>query len=243
MGSVEASTRTRGHTRMSSSPTSPAQASPSRHERLLSVLESVPDPRDRRGVRYPLAGVLAVAVTAVIAGCRSFAAIGQWAGQAAVDAKSNEIPAARTLLAGLELTGVTVTMDAMHTQTDTATLITTAGGDYVFTVKANMPTLHDKLKNLPWSDVPATRQTTTGRGQRVTRTIKVAAVPDWIAFPGAAQVAQLRRTVTKAGRKTVEVVYLITSANHTAAPAATLAAWVRGHWGVENRLHWVRDVR
>lgn len=105
-----------------------------------------------------------------------------------------------------------------------------------------MPTLHHELKNLPWADVPATGQTTTGRGQRVTRTIKVAAVPDWIAFPGAAQVAQLRRTVTKAGRKTVEVVYLITSANHTAAPAATLAAWVQGHWGVENRLHWVRDV-
>src|SRR5664279_4660761 len=82
MGGVEASTRTRGHTRMSSSPTSPAQASPSRHERLLSVLESVPDPRDRRGVRYPLAGVLAVAVTA---GCRSFAAIGQWAAQAAAE--------------------------------------------------------------------------------------------------------------------------------------------------------------
>ena len=52
---------------MSSSPTSPAPASPSRHERLLSVLESVPDPRDRRGVRYPLAAMLAVAVTAVIA--------------------------------------------------------------------------------------------------------------------------------------------------------------------------------
>ena len=192
------------------------------------MLESVPDPRDRRGVRYPLAGVLALAVTAVVAGCRSFAAIGQWAaeaaaehlaafgltragapdestlrklfaridadaldgavgrwmwtltrivdgrrvialdgktvrgartrpdgkaphliaafdhasgavlGQVAVDAKSNEIPAARTLLAGLELTGVTVTMDAMHTQTDTATLITEAGGDYVFTVKGNM---------------------------------------------------------------------------------------------------------
>ena len=70
---------------MSSSPTSPAEASPSRHQRLLSVLESVPDPRDRRGVRYPLAGMLAVAVTAVIAGCRSFAAIGQWAAQATAE--------------------------------------------------------------------------------------------------------------------------------------------------------------
>jgi DDE_Tnp_1-associated len=54
-----------------------------RHERRLSVLESMPDPRDRRGVRYPLAGVLALAVTAVIAGCRSLAAICQWAAQAA----------------------------------------------------------------------------------------------------------------------------------------------------------------
>lgn len=316
---------------MPSFPTPPAQASPGRHQQLLSALESVPDPRHRRGLRYPLAGVLAVAVTAVIAGCRSFAAIGQWAtqatehlvefglsgtgapdestlrklfaridadaldaavgrwlwartrvvggrrvialdgktlrgartrpdgkaphliavfdhaagavlGQVAVDAKSNEIPAARTLLAGLELTGVTVTMDAMHTQTDTATLIIEAGGDFVFTVKANTPTLHEKLKNLPWAKVPATRQTTKGRGQRVTRTIKVVSVPDWITFPGAAQVAQLRRTVTKAGRKTVEVVYLITSADHATAPPATLAAWVQGHWGVENRLHYVRDV-
>jgi len=40
----------------------------------------------------------------------------------------------------------------------------------------------------------------------------------------------------------VEVVYVVTSADHHAAPAATLAAWVKGHWGIENRLHWVRDV-
>ena len=57
---------------------------------------------------------------------------------------------------------------------------------------------------------------------------------------GRRQVAQLRRTVTKNGRKTVEVVYLITS-DRNAAPA-TLAAWVRRHWEIENRLHWVRDV-
>ncbi len=104
-----------------------------------------------------------------------------------------------------------------------------------------MPTLHGKLKDLPWTDVPATRDVTVGRGQRVTRTIKVLAVPDWIEFPGAAQVAQLRRTVTKARRRTVEVVYLITSAGYEIAPPATLAAWVQGHWGIENRLHWVRD--
>ena len=48
--------------------------------------------------------------------------------------------------------------------------------------------------------------------------------------------------MTRAGRKSVEVVYLITSADHQAAPPATLAAWVQGHWGIENQLHWVRDV-
>jgi predicted transposase YbfD/YdcC len=278
---------------MPSSPTPPAGANPTRHEHLLSILQTVPDPRDRRGVRYPLAGVLALAVTATVAGCRSFAAIGQWAsetaaatlasfgldsgsapdestlrklfarldadaldralgtwmwtrtfvveqrrviacdgktirgartrpdgkaphliaafdhgagavlGQVAVDAKSNEIPAARTLLEHLDLSGAVVTLDAMHTQTDTATAITGAGGDYVFTVKANMPTLHQKLKKLPWKDVPAHTATTTDRGRRITRTIKVADVPGWIEFPGAAQVAQLRRTVTDKTTKTV----------------------------------------
>jgi predicted transposase YbfD/YdcC len=68
----------------------------------------------------------------------------------------------------------------------------------------------------------------------------VALAPAWTGFEGAAQVAQLRRTVTKKGKKTVEVVYLITS-DRQAGPE-TLAAWVRGHWEIENKLHWVRDV-
>nr|WP_306239619.1 ISAs1 family transposase [Ornithinimicrobium cryptoxanthini] len=163
-------------------------------------------------------------------------------GQLAVAARSNEIPCVRDLLACFDLTAVVATIDAMHTQTDTATAITAAGGTYVLTVKGNTPTLHRKLKALPWKDVPAHTVTDTGHGRRATRTIKVTAVPDWVDFPGAAQVAQVRRTVTTKGRKTVEVVYLITSAEATDAPPATLAAWVQGHWGIENRLHWVRDV-
>jgi predicted transposase YbfD/YdcC len=148
-------------------------------------------------------------------------------GQIAVDEKSNEIPAARTLLGQLELDGAVVTLDAMHTQT--ATTITGAGGDYVFTVKANMPTLHQKLKKLPWKDMPAYTARTADRGRRVTRTIKIADVPDWIDFPDAAQVAQLRRTVTDEGTKTVEVVYLITSASHNAAPPQRLATAATRH--------------
>lgn len=76
-------------------------------------------------------------------------------GQVAVDAKRGEIPSIRTLLGYLDLDGAVVTLDAMHTQADTATAITGAGRDCVFTVKANMPTLHAKLKKLPWKDMPA----------------------------------------------------------------------------------------
>lgn len=304
---------------------------------LMSVLALVPDPRAKRGRRYPLAGLLAVAVSAVVAGARSFAAIGEWAqalpvesltalglgaapeasnlrklfarvdaaaldlqlaayawsrvqmiqdpigarrviaidgktvrgarsgtstaphliaaldhargvvlGQIAVAAKSNEIPAVRDLLASFDpadLDGCVITVDAMHTQTDTAKAITAAGADYVFTVKGNQPTLYRALKKLPWTTMPVGSQSTDrGHGRRATRTIKVLDAPAWIGFAATAQVAQLRRTVTKAGKKTVEVVYLITSATHATASPATLAAWVQGHWAIENALHWVRDV-
>lgn len=300
---------------------------------LMAMLARVPDPRARRGRRYPLAGLLAVAISAVVAGARSFAAIGEWAtalpadsltalgldsapeasnlrklfaridgaaldlhlaayawsqvrdiggrrviaidgktirgartptttaphliaaldhatgvvlGQNAVAAKSNEIPAVRDLLASFDpadLHGCVITVDAMHTQTDTAKAITDAGADYVFTVKGNQPKLFAALKGLPWTKIPRGSQTTErGHGRRATRTIKVADAPAWIGFAGAAQVAQLRRTVTRAGKKSVEVVYLITSATHRSAPPPILATWVQGHWSVENKLHWVRDV-
>ena len=298
---------------------------------LVEVLKLVPDPRARRGIRHGLPGIVAVALAAVVAGARSFAAIGQWAGeltgaqlaelglprgvapdtstfrkvlarldapvldqlagafvwtrtrvaggrrviaidgktvrgartaskaaphlvsafdhasgtvlgQLATAAKSNEIPAVRTLLAGLDLTGAVVTVDAMHTQAGTAAAITGAGGDYVFTVKANQPGLYAACKRLPWRNVGEHSTVTTGHGRRVRRTIKAVAAPAWITFAGAAQVAQIRRTTTRAGKKTVEVVYVITSADHRAAPPAVLAAWVQGHWGIENRVHWVRDV-
>jgi predicted transposase YbfD/YdcC len=167
--------------------------------------------------------------------------IGAVLGQVAVEAKSNEIPAVRELLkAFTDVAGAVITIDAMHTQHDTAQVILGRGAGYVMTVKANMPTLYMQLKKLPWAAVPSVSAVSTGHGRRARRTIKALLAPAWIEFDGAAQVAQLRRTVTKNGKKTVEVVYLITS-DRDAGPA-TLAAWVRSHWEIENRLHWVRDV-
>ena len=167
--------------------------------------------------------------------------IGAVLGQVAVDVRSNEIPAVRDLLKAFAgLTCAVITIDAMHTQSDTAQVILGQGADYVMTVKGNMPTLYRQLKKLPWTAIPAVSAVTTGHGRRARRTIKAALAPAWIGFDGAAQVAQLRRTVTQKGRKTVEVVYLITS--DAAADPATLATWVRSHWEIENNLHRVRDV-
>jgi predicted transposase YbfD/YdcC len=161
--------------------------------------------------------------------------------QGAVDAKSSEIPAVRELLkAFTDLAGAVITIDALHTQSDTAKVILARQADYVMTVKGNMPTLYRQLKKLPWSRIPSVSSVSTGHGRRARRTVKVALAPAWIEFAGAAQVAQVRRTVTWKGKKTVEVAYLITS-DRTAGPAA-LAVWNRGHWEIENKLHWVRDV-
>ena len=169
--------------------------------------------------------------------------LGAVLGQVAVPDRSNEIPAARDLLRGLpDLAGAVVTFDAMHTQTSTAGLVLARGAHYVMCVKANTPTLLRGLKALPWKDVPASTAQTHEGGRMVRRTIKVIDAPAWVALPGAAQVAQLRRTRTLKGRKTVEVVYLVTSADRDTAPPTALAKWVNQHWHIENKLHWVRDV-
>jgi predicted transposase YbfD/YdcC len=163
-------------------------------------------------------------------------------GQLAVTSKSNEIPALRDLLDGMDITGAVISADAMHCQRETARDITDRGAHYLLTVKANQPTLRAACKALPWRDVPAVTATDRGHGRRVRRTIKAVQAPDWIDFPGAAQIIQLRRTRTIKGHKTIEVVYAVCSLDMIAAPPATVATWIQGHWGIENALHWVRDV-
>lgn len=61
---------------------------------------------------------------------------------------------------------------------------------------------------------------------------------DW---PGVQQVCRVVRTITRQGETTTEVEYAITSADREQANAAQLLQWWRGHWGIENRLHWIRD--
>ena len=88
-----------------------------------------------------------------------------------------EVPAIRELLEPLDLDGVVVTADAMHTQVDTAQWIRDQGGHYVLTVKGNQKTLHRTLKALPWRKVPSVSSVDTGHGRRARRTVKAVQAP------------------------------------------------------------------
>ena len=163
-------------------------------------------------------------------------------GQRRVADKSNEIPALRDLLEPLDLDGAVITADAMHTQRGTAEWVISRGAHYVLTVKDNQPGLKRELERLPWKDVPSISVPDGSHGRRVRRTVQAVEAPARVDFPGAAQVIRIRRTRTVRGRKRVEVVHLICSLPMDQAPPEQVASWARGHWTIENRLHWIRDV-
>lgn len=299
---------------------------------LLEVLDRVADPRDRRGTRHRLGPLLGIALSATLAGARSFAAIAEWAADApagvlarlrvtgpvpsestirrvlaqlsadgfdevigawmwlrtsmiggrrviafdgktvrgardaagnlthllaglcqrtgmvlaqiTVGAKTNEIPVLRALLESLDITGAVVTADALHCCRDTATAITDRGGHYILTVKNNQPGLRKRVKALPWKHIPASSTVSSGHGRRERRTLKATAITTGIGFPGAAQVLRITRTrtIAKTGKRHTETVYAVTSISCTDATPEQIAEWLRGHWSIENKLHWVRDT-
>ena len=75
--------------------------------------------------------------------------------------------------------------------------------------------------------------------RRLEVSARLAGHTDW---PGLAQVCRLTRTTTRNGKETTEIDYAVTSAPRTLAGAGCLLTWWRGHWGIENRSHYVRDV-
>lgn len=175
--------------------------------------------------------------------------------QQAVGIKTNEIGAAPGLLAPLDLTGVVVTGDAMHTQRTLSTQIVEQGGDYFFWVKENQPTLLDDLMLLfedecvlaGWSAPPVdftTAQTCDkGHGRIEERTLTASSMlHDYVDWPYLMQVVKVERTRHVHGKRAHEVAYGITSLPPDDANAARLLVICRMHWQIENGLHYRRDV-
>ncbi|MEU3253025.1 ISAs1 family transposase [Streptomyces sp. NPDC006997] len=312
---------------------------------LHRFLAGVPDPRDARGRRYPLAALLSAAAASVLAGARSLIAIGEWLADvpawalralgfppdaltgtvpvphpgtvrrllARIDAdlldaavgafldarrtaptptgvgpgpdlrpiavdgkvprgsrtaetpavtllaamaqsgevlaqrqvtdKSNEIPAFAPLLDSLDLTGTLITADALHTQHDHGTYLRERGAHYIAIVKKNHPGLHHQLRRLPWAEIALDHKDRTRAHHRLEiRRLKTAAFAH-LDYPHAVQALQVvrwRRDLAD-GKLTIERLYLVTSLPPGAASGAELAAFIRGHWLIENRLHHVRD--
>jgi len=167
--------------------------------------------------------------------------------QRAVDGAPGEVPAFIPLLAGLDLAGVVVTADALHTHADAATfLVTGKQAHYLFTVKANQPLLLERCAGLAWHRVPVLDRTRDrGHGRVELRTLKAVSVRHF-GFPHAEQVIQVTRKTRDLGGSTrrwrTVVVYAITSLPFEQANPARLADLIRGHWTIENGLHDPRDV-
>jgi predicted transposase YbfD/YdcC len=165
--------------------------------------------------------------------------------QTGVDGKTNEITRFRPLLKDVDLDGCVITAD-LHTQRDHATfLVTEKNAHYVLIVKKNQPTLHAQLKRLLWKQVTVgDRQRDRGHGREERRTLKVLTVKAGLLFPHAVQAIQIKHQVRdlKKGKWRTITVYAITSLPTWQAGPADLAAWIRGHWSIENKLHYVRDV-
>ncbi len=176
--------------------------------------------------------------------------VGVTLAQHAVDDKTNEITAVETLLHHLVLEGRIVTMDALLTQRHVAQTIVDTGGDYVMIVKENQPRLRADIELVftlpPVGDRQETARTIDiGHGRIEQRNITTSeALVGYSDWPGLAQVFELGRHVIiqNTGEERVEVVYGVTSLRPERATPGHLLALVRGHWQIENKSHWVRDV-
>jgi predicted transposase YbfD/YdcC len=173
-------------------------------------------------------------------------------GQVAVAEKSNEITAIPKLLELLELRGALVTIDAMGCQVEIAEKILDERADYVLAVKGNQPTLHDGIMDFfldhmedDFARVKLSRHETKekGHGRVEHRTYLVCDVPEGL--PDRARWAGLKRIglaisdTVRGGKPCDDVRAYIMSRKLS---ARGFGAAVRGHWGVENSLHWQLDM-
>ena len=174
-------------------------------------------------------------------------------GQIVTEAKSNEITAIPALLEMLDLTGSTVSIDAMGCQKDIARTIIDSGGDYIFGLKGNQGTLHEDVKLFLDDAIDQDFKETQhdyhktvdgGHGRIEIRSIWCTNQIEWLqdrsAWAGLKSIAAVECERTENKKTSIERRYFISS--HDGLNAKFMAKAIRGHWGIENSLHWSLDV-
>lgn len=187
--------------------------------------------------------------------CAYLPSAGVVVAQMAVEQKENEIVAVPKLLKQLDLTGLVVIGDAMQAQRALSIQVVEDGGDFVWFVKENQPSLLADLELLfarprlakgwsdPTTDFVSVKKLEKGHGRLEERTIVVSRMlKDYLDWPYLDQVFRLERRAKQAGKESVEVRYGITSLPPSVASAARLMEIARAEWGIENGLHHRRDV-
>lgn len=172
--------------------------------------------------------------------------------QVNVQDKQNEISALKPRLTPAFIKGRIFTLDAMHTQTQLCAKVDRLGGWYVLLAKDNQPTLVTDLADFfasPPPDWQWTQAETWDKAHGRLEHRHILCSPelnDWFArrWAGIAQVFRLQRTTTllKTGKVRQQTVYGISNLSLSQAPAQRMLVLSRGHWGIENRLHWRRDA-
>ena len=162
--------------------------------------------------------------------------------------KESELGVAFSLLAQLDLRGKVVTGDALYAQRELSRRVVEMGGDYFWVVKDNQPWVKEAVSLLfeqpPWGERfdEASRESRHGDRQERRRLWASTALNEYLDWPGLGQVCCVERTRRRKGKESVELAYAVTSLPPERADAARLLEIWRGHWGIENQVHWVRDV-
>jgi predicted transposase YbfD/YdcC len=174
-------------------------------------------------------------------------------GQRKVDDESNEITAVPTLLDTLEIAGCIVTLDAIHCQTETVKTIIEKQADYILPVKENQPRLLEAIQGLfddpsemHWVACDYHKTEGQAHGRTEIRECWSTSDPDYVRYigtlgewQGLQSIALVQSQRQVADQSTVARRYFIASLK---SDAQLLLQAVRGHWGIENKLHWVLDV-
>ena len=178
--------------------------------------------------------------------------------QVAIESHQNEISAAPYLLSCINLRNKVVIGDAMHTQRQISIQIGTASGNYLWVVKGNQPQLLQDLHDwfdtsipllpgmgCPPKDFHSATMTNKGHGRIEVRTLTTSSqLNDFLDWPFLQQVVKLERSVTiqKTGQTRHEIIYGITSLSAEQASPKQILNMLRSYWGIENGLHYRRDV-
>jgi predicted transposase YbfD/YdcC len=178
--------------------------------------------------------------------------------EVAIAGKGSEIPAAPKVLKSIDLRAKVVMGDALHTQRPVSTQIVEAGGEYIWFAKGNQPQMEENIRlwfepdvqpipgmsNLP-KDLETVQKTNKGHGRLETRTLTVSSqLKDYLDWPYLDQVFKLERHFVslKTGEIHEQIEYGFTSLSRDEIAPAKLLEMTRSYWGIENGLHYRRDV-